>query len=250
LKILLLSDLHNEFGSFSRTPIKTGADLVVLAGDIDKGSTGANWAAQTFDAPFLYVAGNHEYYNKISIGSVDRSLSMACRKHGSHYLQNKTVEFDNVRFIGCTLWTDYRLYGDSTFAKLYAGRRMNDYRNIYYNVGTVFNPDIAADLFDKSLGYLIKQLCKPFDGKTVVVTHHAPSEQSINMYHRGMELTPAYASNLEYVMNDYKIDFWFHGHTHESADYQCYNTRVVSNPRGYYRYEENKNFNPNLIIEV
>ena len=61
MKLHILSDLHLEFSTFQPPP--TDADVIVLAGDIDKGNKGIYWARETFPAkPILYVPGNHEFY--------------------------------------------------------------------------------------------------------------------------------------------------------------------------------------------
>jgi len=44
-------------------------------------------------------------------------------------------------------------------------------------------------------------LAESFDGKTVVVTHHAPSSQSVHPRYANDLLTPAFASNLENLMD-------------------------------------------------
>lgn len=61
MKLLVLSDVHNEFSVLPHP--KTDADMVILAGDIDTKGRGISWASQ-FEQPVLYVAGNHEYYGK------------------------------------------------------------------------------------------------------------------------------------------------------------------------------------------
>jgi predicted phosphodiesterase len=62
MRIRVLSDLHREFGSVFLPDV--AADLVVLAGDIDRGIKGVVWARQAFSGvPVLYVAGNHEHFD-------------------------------------------------------------------------------------------------------------------------------------------------------------------------------------------
>lgn len=52
---------HLEFGPFQ--PAATGADGVVLAGDVHTGKSGLRWITETFrDRPVIYVLGNHEFY--------------------------------------------------------------------------------------------------------------------------------------------------------------------------------------------
>ena len=41
-----------------------------------------------------------------------------------------------------------------------------------------------------------------FDGKTVVVTHHAPSSRLVHPRYARDQLTPAFASSLEMLMRD------------------------------------------------
>jgi predicted phosphodiesterase len=62
MKLHILSDLHTEFADFA--PSATGADIVILAGDIGVGFGGVEWAARRFpETPVIYVPGNHEFYN-------------------------------------------------------------------------------------------------------------------------------------------------------------------------------------------
>lgn len=87
----------------------------------------------------------------------------------------------------------------------------------------------------------------------MVVTHHAPSFQSIAPMYRQDSLTPAFASNLDYLMGE-PICLWIHGHVHHSNDYEINGTRIVSNPRGYQlkgdTFPENQDFKPDLVIEI
>ena len=62
MKLHILNDLHIEFEEFA--PPATGADVVVLAGDIGVGMDGLRWAKARFsDTPVIYVPGNHEFYH-------------------------------------------------------------------------------------------------------------------------------------------------------------------------------------------
>ena len=45
VKLHILSDLHLEFSTFE--PLVTDADVIILAGDIGKGSKGVYWARET-----------------------------------------------------------------------------------------------------------------------------------------------------------------------------------------------------------
>ena len=93
-------------------------------------------------------------------------------------------------------------------------------------------------------------LAEPFAGKTVVVTHHAPSSQSVHPRYARDLLTPAFASNLENLVDGNRVALWIHGHMHESFGYEVYGTRVVCNPRGYAPKALNPNFRPDLAVEI
>ncbi|MGN8063419.1 hypothetical protein ACTJK4_17350 [Ralstonia sp. 22111] len=98
--------------------------------------------------------------------------------------------------------------------------------------------------------WLANELMVPTQRKRVVVTHHAPSKQSVSMQYQGDLLTPAYASHLDDVVE--LVDLWIHGHMHDSFDYTVGACRVVCNPRGYApkgRVVENAAFNPGLTIQ-
>jgi len=75
MKLHILSDLHTEFADFS--PPETGADVVILAGDIGVGVGGVEWAARRFSkVPVVYVPGNHEFYGH-DIGLTDQLKAAA-----------------------------------------------------------------------------------------------------------------------------------------------------------------------------
>ena len=109
MKLHILSDLHTEFADFS--PPETDANIVVLAGDIGIGAGGIEWAGRRFPkVPVIYVLGNHEFYDH-DIGLTDDLKAIA--PANIHVLSNNTLEFEGSRFLGSTLWTDFKLYGES-----------------------------------------------------------------------------------------------------------------------------------------
>ena len=74
MKIQLLSDLHNEFLRSGKQHADkkwqgfipdSDADIIILAGDIDTGTQGLEWAiaeSERLAKDIIYVAGNHEFY--------------------------------------------------------------------------------------------------------------------------------------------------------------------------------------------
>ena len=85
----------------------------------------------------------------------------------------------------------------------------------------------------------------------ILITHHLPSYKSIHSkYQSETILNHAYYSNLDYLYP--YIDYFFHGHTHTSHDYYINENekrgRVICNPKGY--FNENKFYNPKLMITI
>src|SRR5688572_2867209 len=107
MKLHILSDLHLEFGPFDMPAVD--ADVLILAGDINLGPAGLNeYAGLARRKRILYVAGNHEYYRHTFPG-LNEVLSDVALESGIAFLDNRAVEIDGVRFLGCTLWTDFEV---------------------------------------------------------------------------------------------------------------------------------------------
>lgn len=272
MRIHVLSDIHLEFSDFK--PPWTEADVVVLAGDIGHHTHGIDWAiknwwglppwddaASGYAKPLLYVLGNHEAYHAEYHGirrELQRRAAWA-RSQGAQLwvLDNDCVEIDGVRFLGTSLWTDYRLYGDGAqmaFAMREAERRLTDHQVIRFAPHGVFKPSHALNLHREAVAWLSGELSKPFSGKTVVVTHHLPSILSVPSRFSQDVLSTAFASNLDELVK--KADFWIHGHTHDNCNYLLGKCRVVCNPRGYVRdrngcsMAENGEFSPGLVLDT
>ena len=247
MKLQILNDLHIEFGNFELED--TNADVVVFAGDIGVGIDGLKWIEnQKIVKPVIYVLGNHEYYHH-DMGIVDEIKARA--PENIHVLNDDVIEIDGVRFLGSTLWTDFLLFGetDKYFAVQHARKGMVDFEIIKLN-GKRFSPEDSIRLHEQSLDWLKCMLSIPFQGKTVIVTHHFLSSKSIHPRFAKDMLTPAFGSNLDDLMDGDRIALWVHGHTHDVFDYEIYGTRIVCNPRGYYGYERTDNFHPGLVIEI
>lgn len=257
MKLHLLSDLHMEFSQFD--PPATDAGVVVLAGDIYKGDKGVFWARQAFPGKeIIYVPGNHEFYGTRRTETL-RLLRVAGQQAGVHILDEDEVVLDGVRFLGCTLWTDFLLFGETMKNPAMTDGRifLNDFRMIregdavpFQSPAEPFTPARSIELHEHSLAWLKTKLDEPFDGKTVVVTHHLPSRHSVVERFKNSLLSACFASELDYLFG--KMELWIHGHTHDNLDYTENGTRVICNPRGYVTMSgmENFNFDPGLVIEV
>lgn len=251
MRLALYSDLHLELSPWE--PSSLDVDVVILAGDIGSHTSGIQWAAKAFPrvSEVLYVAGNHEYYDG-DLGLLDKMQNPFWEQLGVRFLERHCLEIAGVRFLGCTLWSDFNLYGeDAANAHMSAARRsINDYRMIRARDRARLDPRDTRKLYQASVNYLDAELSKPFDGKTVVVTHFAPHPRCVAPQHQGSDVSPYFVSDLAWLMEKHQIDVWCYGHTHTNISFVAENAcQVVSNQRGYPN-ELSDGFNSELVIEV
>lgn len=245
MKLLIYSDVHLEFRNFV-PPVDVEYDVVVLAGDIGIGVDGVRWAGSAFppDKPVIYVHGNHEHYKRHQIRPNIGAAKQVAAPH-VHVLDNDEVTIDGVRFLGGTLWTDFRLNGNAVVSASAALTGMNDFRVIEREPYGRLLPEDTVKLHNETKKYLQDNV-KPGD---VVVTHHGVSPKSVHpRYGTNDALSPAFCSDLEDVILATKPKLWIHGHVHDNFDYHVGTTRVVVNPRAY--PGENGNFNDRFVVEV
>lgn len=255
MKFTLYSDLHLELGRWA--PPELDVDVVILAGDVASHTHGLAWAARTFldDAhspAILYVAGNHEYYDA-HLGMLDQLRDPKWEHAGVQFLEKRVAIIDGVRFLGCTLWSAFDLHGaDKVDAYMEIARRgINDYWMIQARGGVHLKPHDTLKLHQQAVRWLETELAKPFDGKTVVITHFAPHRGCVEPKYEGSDLSPYFVSDLSWLMKKYQIAVWCYGHTHGNADFEAENgCRVISNQLGYPRERGDNGFRANLVIEL
>ncbi|MCA1408414.1 metallophosphoesterase [Ensifer sp. IC3342] len=213
------------------------ADVCVVAGDFGVGGVAPalGWlhehVAPAMDV--VFVAGNHDYYRTAYVDALREGREAASRLPHVHFLENDAVTIGCVTFVGCTLWTDFAITGSQELAIFDARTGMNDYKLIKFTKRPFvrFTPERTVRMHLYSRAYLEHALATA-KGKTVVVTHHAPSRLSVSPRFADGRLSAAYASNLDDLMKDGPT-LWIHGHVHQPVDYVVGLTRVLSNPIGY-----------------
>lgn len=281
MKVALMSDVHLEFGDLD---IKNtdNADILVLAGDIMVAkdlydftdeinpSWGKNIPSRYHVAKrfrdflqrcsneykhVLYVAGNHEFYH----GNWEQTLTILkdeCSKFSNvHFMENDKFVFDDVTFVGGTLWTDMNR-GDPLTVRVIMDR-MNDYRIIRVENREYgrLHPNDSIKRHIHTLNYICETVDSDPSKKYFVIGHMAPSKLSTKpRYEKDVHLNGGYSSDLsETILDRPQIKVWVHGHTHNDFDYEIGTTRIVAHPRGYVGYErESQEHDPYypLIIEV
>lgn len=262
MQISYMSDLHLEFGDLELP----GGDILILAGDVAE----LRSIEETYDPAFaslgsditrygrpdrarrffveetakyrqvFYVMGNHEHYHAEFLSTEQRLR--AIMPDNVRLMELDDVVIDGVRFLGCSLWTD--LNGDDPSTAAVLRGLMNDYRVVKYhnpanNAWHRLTPDITRGVHRASVNWLKDRLREQPHTPTVVITHHAPSFQSIGSKHKHDRLmSGGYASDLQdLILENPQIRYWVHGHTHNFCDYQVGTTTVLCNPRGYQGYE-------------
>ena len=246
----VLSDLHLERRPSIPDPVE--ADLTVLAGDIARGTAGVEWARGWGDGrPVLYVAGNHEFYGHAIPGLFDE-LRRAADGSSVRVLENEEVILGGIRFLGCTLWSDFDFDGAERRAEAMrlCERVVNDYEQIRFGPGErVLAARDTRMLHVSSRRWLTRRLAQPHDGPTVVITHHAPLIRTRPATPELRALAGAFASDVTDLMGADNAALWIFGHTHRFADLDVRGTRILSNPSGYPN-EPVAGFDPALVVDV
>lgn len=246
MKIWIASDLHLEFPDNQDVKVSTqDADVAVLAGDIGVGTSGIEWAADTFDIPVIYVSGNHEHYYRDFSKHTD-DLRAYADELGIHFLERSVVEIDGVRFAGCTLWTDYNVLSDAKRAMEVAEVSISDHYLIR-NGDSAFMPSDALRTHETSKAWL-----SGLRNVDVVITHHCPSTVATESCQRVKGNEPFYVSNLDSLISEIKPKAWIFGHTHKGVHHILPNgSTLLSNPHGYPGESSSETgWNPDLVYEI
>lgn len=263
MKIQLLSDLHLEAHPHWRATPAPGADLLVLAGDIGSYQSGHQMPdtdfglrqfspLQGWPTPVLFVPGNHEY-DTLDFDVAHARLRETCERLGLVWLERASMHTPwadtlgrPLRFVGTTLWSDFAALG----APEKAFRAANFYLK---KTGTTRRGEafLAEQVREQSLQcqtWLTAELSKPFDGATVVVTHFAPSLKSADPRYGLTPGTAGFCNALDALLPQARL--WLHGHLHAPSDYVVGGCRVMANPLGYARKQEQALFQPASCIEI
>lgn len=247
MKVRLLSDLHTEGWEFVYQ--YQGEDVLVLAGDIFAKDP-INLVQIVKRVPnhveIIFVAGNHEYY-KADFNQINTYLQHVDWHPNFHFLKNRGITIGDYAFFGGTMFTNFDMYGltEQWFTEKACKDGVRDFHVITIDGRrwTTYDHKIEYELFNREFD----RWAKDVEGKTrVCVSHFVPTKQCCDPHFLGNTLNPYFIATQE--MRIAKVDYWLFGHTHTAFDEMQGDTRLVCNPRGYGR--ENKNFNPNLILDI
>ena len=253
--VLPLSDLHLEYNlslrDFNTVIDSKVADIVILSGDIAGGTHALPFIQHLISLGYqvVYVLGNHEFYGYDVDELIEEWRNIAVNIPELHFLHNDSVVINDIEFIGSTLWTSMAtLYPEQFLDPLFLSHisSSNDFNEIKN-----WSPNIMKDYFYESWD-IVKSLIKNSKAtKKVVVSHYLPSYQSIHEVYAESKQNPFYATELGYELCDLMLDYYFHGHTHDSCDYFIHKTNIICNPHGYKDLNRvNEHFSWNKIIKT
>ena len=275
--------------------------ILICAGDISEKDAGIDWAAQ-FKVDTVYICGNHEFWNN-DYYEVIETLREKANSPGYehiHFLHNDEVILHGVRFLGATMWTELgktwswvkrnyilkHFFSMADFRKITAHKfyrnaeKVDEMFKMLVKNGVeldqattlisseLFNPLIQMEENALSVDFLENKIIEPFDGKTVIVSHHLPIPdfwmKVLDMNENIM--TAPYINNksvyqeylkqkisadkdilmmgfyvntyYQFFEHNFSPDIWIHGHFHKPVDSYIGTTRMVSNPVGYMRQSE------------
>lgn len=248
MKIQLISDLHIEFWKSAKDYEAfdyTDADVLVVAGDLHVGRTNVTQTLNKYAKHYpyvVYVAGNHEFYNRLPL----TDFNLPNLADNVFHLENDYVHIRGVTFTGSSLFTNF---GEDYWAEHAARGCIADFKRI---------PDATIDSY-KSRFYAAKDhfkwIYEQHDGPHVFVTHWLPAMECVHprwkQDPRTNILNKYFANDLGSWIETLDNVTWLFGHTHDSVDMKLGNTRLVCNPHGYLgSADKNVDFNRSLIIEL
>jgi predicted phosphodiesterase len=247
MRIRLLSDLHLEFTT-RNIPFANKADICILCGDIGSPflQNYQNFLEKIASEHelVLIISGNHEYYGKKTmnetenkINDVINNININNNNNNIQYLQKKTYIYKNIIFIGCTMWSE--IIDDKLVPNI------NDIKYI---------PDLTFEKYNllhkEHVAWINNELIKyKSDNKTIcVITHHLPSYKLIHNKYKGSRDNVIFASRVLEHFDDFNINYWFYGHTHQAQYHSINKVQCFCNPFGY--EHENSNWNPDMLVIV
>ena len=240
----MLSDLHLEFFPINIPTVDR--DVLILAGDTHIGLKALPLIEKECKkGPVIYILGNHEYYHNDFRKLLEKWRSI--KLDNFYFLENESITLNGYNFFGATLWTDMNNGDPDAMAN--AMISMSDYM-VIQNGEIPLAAEDTVQKFNESFLMLKNFLQKNDPKKSVIITHHLPSEKSIATKFAGDPLNYSFMTKLDSFILKTQPLLWIHGHTHLSFDYQIGSTRILCNPRGYATSEPNYRFQDDLVVTL
>lgn len=232
MKLQYCSDLHLEKKANSefikKNPIKPIGEILVLAGDIamlkyiDENNDFFDYISDNFKQTY-WIPGNHEYYGM----DIGYDLHGDIR-HNVSFLNNQVVEIEKTRIVFSTLWSKISIQNQWNIQQA-----VKDFSVIDFN-GAPFLPEHSNQFHRESLDFIKSVMKNEFDGKSIIVTHHAPTFMNFPEKYKSSRINEAFATELYYLIEELGADYWIYGHVHRNVqDFKIGSTVITTNQLGY-----------------
>lgn len=257
MRIQIVSDLHLEFPAnrkwLEENPLVPIGDILLIAGDSyclcnpEDGEAFMERISKDFPL-VISTLGNHEFYGSalaLAYPDYERTISANHR-----CLNNRVYIHEGLRIICTVLWSKVPANSANE-----VGSRLNDYRHIlkFMEDGSI-SPITVADsnaCHRLSREFLARELAKPFEGKTIVLSHHLPSYQCVPAQFRASKLVSGFATALdELIISNPQVSHWIYGHAHDFHQISVGKTMLTRNPLGYVEQGDHQDFRRDFCIEL
>lgn len=257
MKIALLSDIHidiNDYSILSKAfkNLDDDYDCMVIPGDLantyDAFRKVTEWIMDKTNKIILYTPGNHDFYDTlatdVTVYQKIEMLKYVTKNTNFHVLYNDFIMIDGIKFIGSTLWTDFSNVKDDTCR--YISNGLNDFRYINYD-NNVDKYNQICDWMTREHKKCLNYIKNEINERSVLITHHGLSNQSISERFIGDPLNHAYVSHNDDIYNQITPLIHFHGHVHTARNYWINKTNVIVHPMGYVYYDRDPNNNFKIV---
>ena len=240
---------------------------------------------QGWPVPVYFVPGNHEY-DGLDFDAGHARLQETCARLGITWLDRqvrtlpgRSADGQALRLLGTTLWTDFDALAPRP--RPVPSQRMREGTAQHHDAVAAWDQDgatrkarekafRAADYYLQKTGtlrhglpflseavrseglqcqtWLRHALEQPFSGKTIVVTHFAPSMHSADPRYGRVPGTAGFCNALDDLLP--RAALWLHGHLHTAQNYVHQGCRVLANPLGYAQKNEQANFLAQAVITI
>lgn len=276
MQIRIISDLHVDVNR--KYPLDYPADnkdiFTLIAGDTSGSPlTSIEWIKNNIPNG-LVVSGNHLVYNRLEkpIQFLREEMSKAFPIDSNmSYLDILTGSFskkiNNILFLGSTLYFDGFLqshFNPSGYQYInihMAEKTLNDFSwgQIDENPSHHLNAKHYVNWCSQTIKAFEKILNENESGENlpvVILTHFCPSKKFIAPQYEYSENNCAYISDLEWLIEAHpSIKAWVCGHIHSRIFSEYFrddgsSCKLISNPRGYCGFWEDKGWSPNVFLNT
>lgn len=210
----------------------------------------------------LVVLGNHDFWGG-QLPTEYTNFERYRKELGIEnliLLQNSQVIIGENKFVGATLWTDFANNDFETLEE--SNKCSNDLKYIRY-MDSIYK-GVYKRLQNKNIvqqhkiskNYIFENAIKDYpEQKLWVITHHPPSDVLVTNPHLTKSEYGLVTNSFDDKIKDTEIDYWIHGHNHQSGKAKVGKTLVMANTVGYLSQsatnaELNPDYNPWIELDV